>query len=268
MRTRVGQSVNILKMEFYKVESHGKSNLKLEMNLKIRCAAEKVYKSFLYNVLTDENKKPHLMELLTIEEFIIPDSVFQWICCGIKYKAGEIALLLEGKKKMDNFVKNFIDICEKKQLEYLSYQGLESVLQENALNSSVPYKSYVFKLLSDNFYSDPSYVYYPVQNVKNRYKTVDIYIDEVICGEAYLANYGFLKSFIDAVDMLGISYTFKPCENQKHDSIYNWLKRNIYKGTIMPGSRLGWMNGPDNARWPSTNLIDYKETFNLLMWKK
>src|SRR5699024_7744231 len=130
------------------------------MKLKIRCAAEKVYENFLHNVLTDENKIPHLMELLTIEEFIIPDSVFQWICCGIKYKAGEIALLLEGKKKIkkDNLVKNIINISKKKKLEYLSYQGLESVLQENALNFIVPYKSYVFKLMSDNFYSDPSIV--------------------------------------------------------------------------------------------------------------
>ncbi|KAK4880209.1 hypothetical protein RN001_008355 [Aquatica leii] len=56
-----------------------------------------------------------------------------------------------------------------------------------------------------------------------------------------------------------------PFKNEKHAEILLWIQKNISKGTHNPDAVLGWTSGPDSAKWPSTNLEDYKETLSYLM---
>nr|XP_015840444.1 PREDICTED: uncharacterized protein LOC107399198 [Tribolium castaneum] len=57
---------------------------------------------------------------------------------------------------------------------------------------------------------------------------------------------------------------FNPLENQRHQDILDWLKKNIRKGEENPEAHLGWTTGADSARWPSMKLTDYKDTYDLL----
>lgn len=232
-------------------------------------ASEKVYEAYLKNSIrsSDLQKKKIFDYLIQKPDFVISDNIFEWTATnGVDMGLTELGLLLNKKKTMDNYINSIVDICQKKKIEYLNSNELDELLKEHGLERCISFRMHVLELLTC-FNIDEAIengTRYPVEHLTRKYEKLYKCVDEFICDAAYLANCKILKSFVTALFLINFEYKFQPSINERHSRIINWIRRNISNGEQNPSIRLGWTDGPDSGRWPSTELNDYKETLSVL----
>uniref|UniRef100_A0A1Y1MVP8 Uncharacterized protein n=1 Tax=Photinus pyralis TaxID=7054 RepID=A0A1Y1MVP8_PHOPY len=212
-------------------------NLKIQLEEELYKASIPIYKQFLKQALLRNSSTTFINEVLQ-NLIILPDECFGWCACSRNVCETNIRLLIERKIELDRLVKsiscNVSDCSSGSNIDSLPFH----------------IKQYVINLLksSAGVYKDISYV-----------------INESICKSAEYANVNALTLFIKVCVEKGIECRFNTHEDNRHREIYTWILENIRKGEENPDALLGWTCGPDSAIWPSTQLLDYKKTRELLL---
>ncbi|KAK4880586.1 hypothetical protein RN001_008732 [Aquatica leii] len=241
----------------------------LQIALEAQQAKEKVYEKYLKNAIrfnVTDSAKETLAFLLKKENFVVPSDIISFAALyGNKLRVDDLCQLLDKRRSLDNYVNNIVSVCKTEKCESINLNKLDDILVLHSLERNISFKLYILKLLSNFNIINACHLNYPVQNILKNHKDIKSCIDECICNASYLADVQILKKFITALICRNICFKFNPSENEKHAEILLWIQKNISKGTHHPDAVLGWTSGPDSAKWPSTNLEDYKETLSYLM---
>lgn len=196
---------------------------------------------------------------------VFPDEIFtKWIrTTEYTFSLADMLCLIERKQDLDKYIDSVKKACIQDKYEELCLNQLEILLTDNNLERKPSHFVYLLNLMS-NFELDAVHLLYPVKNLFRNYKSLETCIDQLVCDAAYLADHKILNTLFTALIMKSIPYKFLPSSNERHGKVMNWIKKNISRAEEFPNAALGWCCGPDSARWPSTQLDDYKKTLMLL----
>lgn len=210
-----------------------------------------------------------------INESVVPDDAFKWLTDSMHSCVEVIFVLIKNRLWLDKVIDNTVKLIEKSHVDSLSCIDLEKLLEKNNHNLLLYEKHYIFVLLSE-YYKTDSYERlscnnrnydckkpFPVKNIHLNYTPTVQLIDQAICEASRQADYKLLKNIIAAASANDLKCEFDPDSNPTHKEVITWLQENILKG-CKGVKNLGWTEGPDSAKWPSTELKDYVKTLNCL----
>uniref|UniRef100_A0A1Y1LC04 Uncharacterized protein n=1 Tax=Photinus pyralis TaxID=7054 RepID=A0A1Y1LC04_PHOPY len=212
-------------------------NLKIQLEHELHYTSVPVYKKFLKRALLEiPSVQNYALINEILQNLVLPDECFSWCATFRNISPGSIRLLVDRKLELDKLVESVISSPK---------------ISGNQIVDSLPLniKIYMTNLL----------------NSKAVHRNIIYVINESICESAQYANVNALEIFIDICIEKSIECKFNPYEDTRHKQIYRWIMGNIQKGEGDSNAILGWTCGPDSAIWPSTQLIDYKKTYELLL---
>lgn len=237
------------------------SGLSLSFLCNLRASIYKVYESSIRSIIACSNVQDLSLLHYILSKTVVSDNVFQWIVQSTKSNSQIISCLIKNKLSFAQKLEQIMKVLDDSRLEQINCVELEKLLIKAHISLKSQEKHYLFTLLT-NHDSNDYCKRFPVENIYNNHEPVDCLIDEAIHNAAYFADHVLLKHIIEAASQNGIKCEFDP-EDPSHNKLLPWLKENIIKGCGGKND-LGWRDGPDSGKWPSTELKDYLKTLLLL----
>lgn len=237
-------------------------SLPLEVVSPLCIELDSVYKKYIRDILENPSSEDLQLLQIILNKTVVPDEAFSWIAQNYHSNVKIISYIIKRKLYGDRIIKRVIKALSCYGYRSFSANRIDVLLSESNISLNTYERNYLFSLLMGKKL-DPSNFdkLYPFENIADNFKTVDTLVHEAICDAAYLTDYRILKNLIEAAKQNNIDFKFVP--ETEHKKIFSWLQTNIVKG-LTTEERLGWENGPDSAKWPSSNLKDYITTLACL----
>lgn len=210
-----------------------------------------------------------------LNQTVVPDDAFKWIAQSKRSNVDLISYLIKRRLWWDKQIDSIVNILEKTDRNFQSCTQIDKLLEENRIHLSIYEKHYLFALLTGEKSSDPlekillqDKIYdcnasFPVVAISERYIPTADLIEEAFCETARLADHKMLKNIIRAAEENHLHCDFDPEYDSDHKEVLSWLQKNIVRG-CSGDKKLGWTDGPDSVKWPSTELKDYVKTLDCL----
>lgn len=212
-------------------------------------------------------------DVQTVENILniikIPEIVFVYE----KLKVASIPVLKLLLQRKHDFDSTFTEVCTLLHVFNNDIKNDDYIIKKEELElltDHLPFKEKDYNLyilmelfcnketltLSDRY----EHLYYKYNFVN--YKNMEYYISDILCKSAYCADSNFLYNFITAVNIVGLLVRFYPNSRCSHQQVLQWILLNISGG--QNGLFCGIQEGPHSGSWPSSNVEDYVNTYDIL----
>lgn len=210
-----------------------------------------------------------------LSQTVVPNDAFKWFTESKGSDIDIISYLIKQHLLWDKKMEDIIMLLETsedgliKNLEEEIYSctQLDNMLEANRIYLSIYEKIHLFNLLigektEDTLDQDKLNKLFPFSNIIAEYIPTQDLIHEAFFEAVRLADHKMLQSIKTAAEENGLYCVFNPECDPHHQEVLSWIEENIVKGCR--GENLGWSEGPDSAKWPSTELKDYVKTLDCL----
>lgn len=233
-----------------------------------------VFNDFIRRIVKYNSLKELPLLYFILSQTVVPDNSFKWLVSSMRSSIDIISCLIKHRLWLDNRVDSILRLVEDSEEDEISCSELDEVLLQNNIYLSVYEKHYIFRLLSKQERQDSSLYWkegdfyecnkpYPIRNISVNYRPTKDLVMDAICQAADLADHALLRQILTAASTFDIPCAFDPQTHVEHAEVLAWIHENILKG-CKGEKNLGWIEGPDSAKWPSTELKDYVKTLDCL----
>lgn len=202
-----------------------------------------------------------------LKQSVVPDEAFKWLTESTRSSVELISCLIKERLCLDKKIQNVISALDEWDRQYMSCDSVDLLLKDNNIDLSLYEKVFLFSLLTgDTDMEDICSNYkdsFPIKNISLNYDSTVNLLDDAFCKAARLADHKLLKNIVKAAGVHNLCCEIDPDTDLEHKKVIDWLNENVIKG-IQGENRLGWKEGPDSAKWPSTKLHDYIKTLDCL----
>lgn len=217
-------------------------------------ASKSVLKKHLLSAFRNKEEN-NVKELLTELGIFIPFEVYSWIIDFHEPSLHILDFIFEKQLHSDKFITKIKNCFYEKDVSVTEFKEIIKPLLPE-VNDNDMY--FLQKLLSND--DEFNLNKFPLSNIWTRYKNIYNCLNELVCDTIYFAQPNILQKIICLIHKHGIPFAFSPNKCGKQKAVYEWLMDNVGRnaGTV------GWQCGPDSAKWPSTDVNDYKQVYNML----
>ena len=213
-----------------------------------------------------------------ISQTVVPDDAFKWITQSKRSDIDIISYLIKQHLSWDKKIDDILKLLETSEDDSLletseddsySCTQIDNMLEANRIYLSIYEKIHLFTMIigdKNSLGQDKPYDHnmaFPWAKIFEDCLTTEDLIDEAFCEVARLADHKMLQCIKTAAEKNGLYCEFDPEYNPHHKEVLSWLEDNIARG-CRGEKDLGWSEGPDSVKWPSTELKDYVKTLNCL----
>lgn len=233
---------------------------------------KKVYDKYLNVLFFESTSKVQahqflLFNILYEKKYPLRTYHFRYIATRLSEINPEfLKMIFVHKIEFDKYVSKCIALLA--NIVNVNLLELDSVLRDKDLYISTFYTLYLYDLLSNNYVNSYEDIDFDakvcISNISKHYKNINFCIDISICESAYFANSFLLKTVIQVLESLNLSFKFLPKTNETHRRVLNWVKENLERYEKDEKAILGWLDGPCCSPWPSEKISDYECTYFLL----
>lgn len=213
------------------------------------------------------NKKDIILmkNIIIDHKIILPDNTLKCFSLIANDTDHEIfTFLIKSKLKLDELIQ--ITLNKLSNYKIICIHKLLKICKPFLINEY--YQDYIVSLLTNKqlfcYLNGDMDIYeeHEVTNISSNYKNVHHFVDAAICQISYLAYPNILQNILNACKIANFNYRYLWNPSKEHYEIIGWLMKNISRGCC--GEHVGWKDGPDSERWPSTNLNDYVKCYSIL----
>lgn len=187
----------------------------------------------------------------------VPVEAFTWITLHPDPSLPLLDLLFHRQLLCDDFIHSFLNsVCASELTVYDVMQHLIAKTDSYCRNDVY----FLQELLTGG--NPCSLKPFPRTNIIKDYADIMLCVDDIVIETAYFAQPKILSKIVQLIRRYDLNYNFKPFERGKHKAVHTWIAGNFE--AVKMGKPPGWICGPDSGKWPSTNIADYEEVWNLL----
>lgn len=243
------------------------SGLSVVMLCELSSDLFKVLNYKLRNILQRNRVEQLPLLCYILEQSVVPDNAFKWFTESSRSSVELISCLIKHRLCLDKKIESVVDILDDNGKEYLSCDEVDLLLRENNIELSLYEKYFVFTLLIGDVNSD-DITYkcnqqFPAKNIYSNYSITADLVDDAFCNAARFADHKMMKNIQTAAEEHHLQCEIDPDSDSEHQKVLTWVQENVAKGCRSEGD-LGWCDGPDSGKWPSTKLHDYIKTLDCL----
>lgn len=238
--------------------------LKVDINTLVSNQYDNFIKRVINKNPTEDRAYIHVYKV--IHRFVLPLSIFSWLFqspnrVNVKF----LQYVVKKKVEQDEYVKQITSVLRALNLELITIDKLDMILDQTVISKNEFHKSLIFELLIGELYSSSTdrQQTYRVDGISDRYRTLASELTNTIYEVGFQADHKLFSELIKLMSTNNIEFTFEPERNLDHKYIYTWVKENVIKG--LKGERVGCSieDTPYKYRRPSNIFEDYLKTLNI-----
>lgn len=236
--------------------------LEKELQYQLIISTRDLYEKYI-NIAISQNNYQLVHNIL--EKVVIPDNAIYWMALRDTSDIELLKKMFTKKLQCDIFIEQLDDVFHHECITHLTIYRLREVIKRHFPSINQYFRIFLEKLLilNDNYLLVDHYSKsYPANNISINYNNISWSIDKAVCEAIYFTQYEFLEKLYQVITRNNLKFKLEIKYNLEHKQLIKWLEDNISEGRN--GLPVGWTEGPDSAKWPSTSLEDYVKTMEIV----
>lgn len=239
---------------------------KLKVNINMLVSGQ--YVNFIKKVISQNPPEDHayVQVYKVIHRFVLPLNIFSWLFQspnGVNVKC--LHYVVKRKVEQDEYVKQIMSVLRVLNLELITIEKLDSILDQTVISKNAFHKTMIFELLIGDIYSSSTdrLQSYRVDGISERYLNLASALKQAVYEVGFQADYKLLIEIIKLMAANNIEFNFDPEGNLDHKYIYSWVKDNVIRGLNKESVGCSIEDSPYKYRKPSNFFDDYLKTLSI-----